>query len=155
MITRVLHFNINCTNFERSRAFYELLGFRPLHLGESIGAALENALGLPAGAHCVGGIFRLGTAEDGALLDLLEWQQPAPEGQPYDRLNNVGVARVCLISTDIWADHASLTEQGVEFVSEPQLLEGPDSAAWIVCFHDPDGTIIELAQFPDTAPWRD
>lgn len=151
-ITGILHVNINCTDFDRSRRFYESLGFTPLHLGESVGPALEQALGLPD-AHCKGGIFQLGTGEGACLLDLLEWQRPAPEGQPYERLSHVGAARVCLTSTDIWSDHKAMTEQGIEFLSEPQLLESPDSAAWIVCFRDPDGTILELAQFPDKEPW--
>ena len=62
---------------------------------------------------------------------------------------------MCLSSSDIWAGYNAFSNHGVEFISEPQLLESPGSLAWIVCFRDPDGTILELAEFPQSEPWAE
>ena len=48
----IYHLNINVTNLERSRAFYELFGFRVVDtFHERHNAALDRGLGLPHGTN--------------------------------------------------------------------------------------------------------
>lgn len=82
------------------------------------------------------------------MIDLLEWQEPRGEGRPYPRLDHVGIARLAFATSDLVTDVAELTAAGVTFVSEPVTIAGPSGdPVTFVCFHDPDGTVLELVQY--------
>lgn len=145
MIERIFHFNINCTNIERSLEFYQLLGFKIIiDFREGMTSAeMAEAFGM-ATADLKGVHIRLGDNPDATRIDLLEFTNPAPAGQPYPHLYHTGIARMCLKTTDIHADYQNLLAKGIAFITEPKLL--PGTTVWIVCFKDPDGTFVELLQ---------
>jgi len=144
-IERVFHFNINCTNLERTVPFYELLGFKViLDFREGMKSQeMAEAFGLPV-ADLKGVHLRIGDGEEATRIDLLEFVAPRPEGRPYPALNYTGVARVCLKTRGIWQVYESLKAKGIKFVSEPKKLPGTEVT--IVCFKDPDGTFLELLE---------
>jgi catechol 2,3-dioxygenase-like lactoylglutathione lyase family enzyme len=144
-IDRIFHFNINCTNLDRTVPFYEMLGFKViLDFGDGMESQeMADAFGIDR-ANIKGVHLRLGDGEEATRIDLLEFQDPPPFGHPYPHLYHTGIARMCLRTTDIWQMYYYLKSQGVEFLSEPQLLPGTDVT--IVCFKDPDGTFIELLE---------
>ncbi len=144
-VTGVLHVNVNCSDFERSRRFYEFLGFRVLMEVEQQGSA-EVAAAVGMEPYVVrGALMALG---DGSVIDLLEWQDPRDERPPYDRLNHLGIARLALTTTDIDADIERLRAEGVEFLSEtPAEVKDPlGGTTRFICFEDPDGTVLELVE---------
>ncbi|MBE9222354.1 VOC family protein [Cyanobacterium stanieri LEGE 03274] len=145
MIERIFHFNINCTNLERSLEFYKKLGFQViLDFGEGMESKeMAEAFGMDV-ADIRGVHLRLGDNPSATRIDLLEFKNPSPTGQPYPHLYHTGIARMCLKTTDIEADYQNLKSQGIEFISEPKLL--PGTTVKIVCFKDPDGTFVELLQ---------
>src|SRR5215467_3651518 len=145
MIERIFHFNINCTDLNRSLAFYELLGFKViLDFREGMASReMADAFGLKT-ANLKGVHLRLGDASNATRIDLLEFTDPAPSGQPYANLAQTGIARMCLKTTDIQRDYRELVAKGVKFLSEPKRL--PGTAVSIVCFKDPDGTFVELLE---------
>jgi len=63
-------------------------------------------------------------------------------------LNDVGIARIALITEDLDADIQTLRQHGVELVSEqPAEARGPGgSPVRFICFRDPDGNTLELVQ---------
>jgi catechol 2,3-dioxygenase-like lactoylglutathione lyase family enzyme len=62
-------------------------------------------------------------------------------------LYHLGIARIALLTSDLAADVQVLKSQGVEFISEPVLLETPQAPATrFVCFKDPDGTVLEFVE---------
>ncbi len=145
------HININVSDLERAIAFYEKLGFEVfipgipyLGLGAAEPTVMEEstarALGLPPGSRGRACIMQL---DDGfPKIDLTELtgesqQQPASNA-------DLGLVRLCLASSDLRAEYARLSEQGVEFVSPPQ--PGRDGLADVAICADPDGTLIELIQ---------
>lgn len=144
-IDRIFHFNINCTDLERTVPFYEMLGFKVImDFGDGMKSQeMADAFGLNA-ANVKGVHLRLGDGDEATRIDLLEFQEPPPYGQPYPYLHNTGIARMCLKTTDIWHMYHYLRSRGVEFLSEPQRLPGTEVT--IVCFTDPDGTFIELLE---------
>ena len=144
-IDRIFHFNINCTNLDRTLPFYEMLGFKViLDFREGMQSQeMAEAFGLKV-ANLKGVHLRLGDAEEATRIDLLEFTDPPPEGQPYPTLNSTGVARVCLKTRNIAAMYESLKAKGVNFLSPPKKLPGTEVT--IVCFKDPDGTFLELLQ---------
>jgi glyoxylase I family protein len=143
MIERIFHLNINCTNLERSLAFYQLLGFKVIidfRNGMS-SKEMAEAFGMQTAA-LKGVHLRLGDTPDATRIDLLEFTDPQPTGRPYPHLYHTGLARICLKTTNIQQDYEDLAAKGIEFLSEPKVL--PGTSVSIVCFKDPDGTFIEL-----------
>jgi len=104
---------------------------------------MADAFGLRV-ANIKGAHLRIGDGPEATRIDLLEFQNPRPHGQPYPDLAHTGIARMCLKTTNIQQDYAALKAKGVNFLSEPKKLPGTDVT--IVCFTDPDGTFIELLQ---------
>jgi glyoxylase I family protein len=145
MIERIFHFNINCTNIERTLAFYQLLGFKViLDFREGMTSKeMADAFGMKT-ANLKGVHLRLGDAVDATRIDLLEFTDPPPTGQPYPHLYHTGIARMCLKTTNIERDYRDLSAKGIRFMSEPKKL--PGTSVSIVCFKDPDGTFVELLE---------
>lgn len=144
-ITGVLHVNINVSDFERSRAFYEQLGFRVLMEVDPDGSGdVAAAVGMES--YTVRGALMV--HDSGAIIDLLEWQSPRLEAPPYEHLNHLGLARLALITTDLDADMERLRADGVQFVSsQPGRVPDPfGGTTRFICFEDPDGTILELVE---------
>ena len=145
------HININVSNLDTSIAFYEKLGFSMLipgvpYLGVEKDTMLEipalqaAALDVAAGSTARACIMQL---DDGfPKLDLTEYANDAPQGAGAS--DDLGIVRLCLATQNLAMDHATLTEAGVEFLSEP--TEGVGGLANIAICRDPDGTLIELIE---------
>jgi len=141
----LLHVNINCSDFDRSRAFYEQLGFRVLMpIDQQAEGEIAQAVGMDT-YQVRGALMR---SRDGTIIDLLEWHSPRDDEPPYRKLNHLGLARMAFISTDIDADIASLQAAGVRFLSDaPATATTADgSVSRFICFEDPDGTVLELVE---------
>lgn len=148
-ISGLVHVNINCSNFERSKAFYEVLGFKEVwQVPETNTAEVAAAVGMPP-YNVKGALFRLhGPAvEEAVTIDLLEWIKPRDETAPYPHLYHLGIARIALATTDLDSDMEKLKSVGAQFLSKPATMP-PSSGvnARFVCFKDPDGTILELVE---------
>ncbi len=143
-ISGMAHVNINCSDFARSRAFYEALGFRLVWQvdGPPAGPGVAAAVGFDD-YRIKGGLMQLeGTA---VVIDLLEWSEPRDAAPPYPNLNHLGLARIALLTSDLDADVAELRAMDVEFISDPVSISGPTGPpVRFVCFKDPDGTVVEL-----------
>ncbi|MFK7913154.1 MAG: VOC family protein [Pseudomonadales bacterium] len=140
---------VNVSDFERSRAWYQMLGYE---LTEERSATESEAVGRALGfASAVKNRrARLVHQVDGSVMELTQWLQPFDARPPYPiPVNHLGIHRTALATTDIAADVATLRAQGVEFVSPiTPCCSGPDSSGSIVAFYDPDGTIVELVEQP-------
>ncbi len=145
MIERIFHFNINCNNIEKSLAFYQKLGFKViLDFREGMESKeMAEAFGMDV-ADLKGVHLRIGDNSDATRIDLLEFKNPPPTGNPYPHLYHTGIARMCLKTTNIEEDYQNFKAKGIEFISEPKLL--PGTTVKIICFKDPDGTFIELLE---------
>ncbi len=146
-ITGLVHVNINCSNFDRSLSFYELLGFQKL-VDVPPNNTVEVAAAVGMGPYTVkGALLILRDSKTPLVLDLLEWQDPRNHSPPYEHLYHLGIARIALATDDLDSDVEFLKSNGVEFLSEPATVKLKDtSATRFVCFKDPDGTILELVQ---------
>jgi glyoxylase I family protein len=143
----IYHININCTDFDRSYPFYQMLGFRPI-IGPGEGGVInERVLRLGPHTRSRGVIMQLGEDPYCSHVDLIEWKEPRTAGRPYERLDHLGIARACLYSKNIWQDYETLRSRGVHFYSEPQIATYRTGQSAVVCFEDPDGTVLELVQF--------
>ena len=151
-IDRIFHLNIVCTDLQRSRAFYEQVGFTTvLDTGSRPGGPDRAGVGM--GADSLNAVMMMTLEPDNPsapLIDLMQWMEPASHGEathraPRSDLAHVGMARLALRTTGIDGEHARLREAGVEFLSPPVTMS--DGTTRYCCFFDPDGTILELVEF--------
>ncbi len=140
------HVNVNCSNLERSLDFYRSIGFEEAW---DIPDCQVPGLG-PVPKRGRAKLLRLGSGPRGALLDLIEWTEPATAGTPYPHLAHAGIARLCLRVKGIDEMIDMLRERGVRFVDAPAEPGLVGYRQKFVCVLDPDGTVIELMEFfPD------
>ena len=144
MLEKLFHVNVCVRDMERSIGFYEKLGFNKVNDFTLEDPKVGEALGLDA--RKLRGVFmRLGDDENAPVLDLVQFIDPPPQGQPYPSLNNIGICRIAFTVDDIDQTYADLQKMEVQFVAPLKKIKGPGGAEiGVVCFKDPDGTILEL-----------
>ena len=146
-ISGMVHVNINCSDYDQSRSFYEMLGFEAIwSVPTTNTAAVAAAVGMPP-YRVKGALLALKGATPALVIDLLEWQEPNDVAAPYGHLYHLGISRLALRTTDIDADHAFLKAQGVDILSPPATVAiDADHGSRFFCFQDPDGTFLELVE---------
>jgi catechol 2,3-dioxygenase-like lactoylglutathione lyase family enzyme len=148
-IVSLAQVNVNVSDFERSRAWYQMLGYdMTSKLPPTDSLDVARAMGFAAPYNIDGAI--LTHRADGSMLEVVQWITPYDPEPAYPiPVNHLGIHRMAFATTDIEADVAALKAQGVEFVSPiTPCCSGPESWGSIVAFYDPDGTIVELVEQP-------
>ncbi|HLX36655.1 MAG TPA: VOC family protein [Candidatus Binataceae bacterium] len=148
MIKSLFHVNVNCSNFERSLRFYQMLGFKVALDIPAVGSGNSETgrgLGLPNSV-ARAAIMTLSDDPHATRLDLIEWTTPRDEAKPYAQLNHLGIARIALFTKGLREEYQRLKGEGVSFISEPVTIRTGAGEALFACFYDPDGTILELIE---------
>ena len=144
MLEKLFHVNICVRDMERSIRFYQDLGFTKVKDFTLDDPSVGDALGLKVKK--LRGVFmRLGDDPDSPVLDLVQFIDPPPQGQPYPTLNNIGICRIAFTVDDIDKTYEELKAKKIECLAPLKKIKGPnDAVIGVVCFKDPDGTILEL-----------
>ncbi len=144
MLQKLFHVNICVRDMERSVRFYQEIGFSKVNDFTLDDPSVGDALGLKA--RKLRGVFmRLGNDPSSPVLDLVQFIDPPPQGNPYPSLNNIGICRIAFTVDDIDKTYEDLKAKKVDFVAPLKKISGPGgSTIGVVCFKDPDGTILEL-----------
>ncbi len=145
----VVHVNVNCTELERSLAFYrDVVGLTPVsHTNPP--PQKGAGFGLDGEVQWDAYLLHDDRGVGGPAVDLLEWKRPAPIGRPPQAAHHLGFFRLCLTHPDLDALHARLREAGVPCRSAP--VEVPvlrDRAVRFLCCADPDGATVEFIEQP-------
>ena len=144
----VHHVGITVRDLDRSVAFYhDLLGLpfvvppTPWFEGED----LARGLGVEPPVALRVALFEVG---DGATwFETLQYRSPASHTERALPQSDIGAGHVAFHVADIAATYARLRAQGVEFNSEPQVVDSGPLAGWRwVYFRDPDGHTMELVE---------
>lgn len=144
-VTEVRQLTINVHDFERSRAFYRMLGFeRGDALPETESAEVARAMGLDAPYRVRAELMR--HRGDGSRIELVEWLAPRDGAPPYPRpIIHPGMQRINYAVDDLVGDIAKLKAQGVRFLSDiAACCEGDQSRMGFIAFYDPDGNFIQM-----------
>jgi catechol 2,3-dioxygenase-like lactoylglutathione lyase family enzyme len=151
---QIFHINVNCSNLERSLAFYTLIGFREmLDFGSVDDGRSFSEIGLEPLFRMKGPLdgrarfLALGDDPRATRLDLIEWTAPRSEPAAPRNLSHLGIARICLKVRDCAALHAALSAAGHDCYSAPGLIRMGGSQQYVFCCEDPDGVVIEFMQF--------
>lgn len=151
MIRAIDHINIVVADLERSVRFYtELLGFRLMKEATLSGEWIDRIVGLKR----VKGRVAYVVAPDGEpRIELLHYEMPAGAAVAANSSANTrGLRHIALRVDDIAAVTAGLRAAGVEFFSDPVrvpagVVRHDQGEKTLVYFLDPDGVILELAQY--------
>lgn len=150
-VSSFFHINVNCTDFERSMAFYKVIGFEVVNdfagdatFGE---VGLGPVLRLPGDCAGRAALMSLKGDRHGPRLDLIEWTSPKEESPPPCNLAQPGVGRICLRTFDAEAVHTRLVGAGARPYSPPARIVLGGSIIKVFCVEDPDGVVIEFMQF--------
>ena len=144
---RIFHININCSDLERSRAFYVqgcglAAGVRttPEHSQSGVAFGLDRArwdAWILVGAN----------GFDGGAIDLLEWQEPAPTSHAPGAVFHAGFQRIGVLVPDLDDAIQRISERGGVAWSAPiadQLADGGEVR--LVIASDPDDVAVELIE---------
>jgi catechol 2,3-dioxygenase-like lactoylglutathione lyase family enzyme len=147
-VESLFHFVVHATDFERSLAFYQQLGFRVLRDNRDVvwpDFVAEN-FGMEV-AQGRGALLGLGESEHHTRLDLIEWLEPRWESPDADRSPG-RVPRVMALRTrNVRAAYRDLKQQGVEFIQAPRDPNPSTGVESVVCCRDPDGYVVELIEY--------
>lgn len=157
----IYHVNINCSNLEKSREFYEQFGFRVMmdmrnrdREGNIRPAtppqqALYESLGLPRNSHCDGYMMAIPGRVDWCCIDLLEWHIDHPNYQPDPTPRHVaclGFQRVDIFTQNISEEIERLHQAGIDPVYPICDVDYMGARMHQCCYLDPDGTIVEFCE---------
>lgn len=146
--TGFVHVQINVSDLDRSLVFYEMLGFEVIGKGNISDPDLFAALGLDGG-RLRGAFLRIPgrSTKVTPMLDMIQFIDPPPQGSPYPALNHLGIARICFQVGDIEAAERRLIEQDIETLGPiGELRTKANMVGKVLCFKDPDGTILEYSE---------
>lgn len=144
------HFATHTKDFDKSRAFYRMLGYTAGVGGFPLTNTHQMARALGMFDVCQyelikGEVISLPGSLNAANIDLLQFKTPFNDEPPYDLPNHLGMAYAALLTTNLASDVAFLKSQGVELLSEPYGIPGDQ----FVFFRDPEGVLYKLME---TAP---
>ena len=151
MIRAVDHINIVVTELERSLRFYtEVLGFRRTKEAYLEGEWIDRIVGLPGVK--ARAVFIVAPAGE-PRIELLEYFAPKGTASSANSHSNTpGLRHIALRVDDMNATVARLRAAGVQVFSDPVrvppgVVQHDAGEKTLVYFLDPDGVILELAQY--------
>lgn len=141
------HVGLVVKDLDRSIYFYhDILGMQfanePTPWFE--GPELEKGVRVPGGKLRQVSLW----VDDRSTLELIEYASPQPSFNGGPVVNNHrGAAHVCFKVADIHAKKKELESHGIEFYTEPNVVDEGPLAGWRWCyFSDPDGLALELVE---------
>ena len=151
MVNAVDHINIVVSDLKRSQEFYvDVLGFKLVRRAPLSGEWIERIVGLK---DVSAEVIYLVAAGGEPRLELLHYISPAGASLPLNtKANTVGLRHIAFKVTDIDQAAQKLKDAGVKLFSKPvtvpsTVIDHDDGQKTLVYFSDPDGVILELAQY--------
>jgi catechol 2,3-dioxygenase-like lactoylglutathione lyase family enzyme len=152
VIADVLHLSFTVRDIERSTDWYtRVLGLELVHRQRADSAYTRKLVGIPAAILEIAflAVPDVRPARSDHVLELIEYVVPAPAADRPRELptNEVGVAHLALMVTDLQPRYERMLAEGVRFRSAPvEITAGLNAGGWACYLHDPDGITIELLQ---------
>ncbi len=145
MIQQIDHLAIVVTDLERSRKFFEILGFQETIRSTLDAAFLESVTGITGAA---GSFVGMKHETSQLVIELLHFSSPKPVPDPdCGNPGRIGFRHLAFSVQDLEHTVARLEEFGVAFLSPIRTWE--KTGKRLVYFHGPDGILMELAQYPE------
>lgn len=135
------HYGVNVSDIEESVEFYEdKLGLERVIGPKELSDQHDTLLDLDV----ANGRFAVFDG-DGVRFELKDLEEPEKDSVNDGRSpQDVGDDHFCWQVDDIDAAYEELSEEGVEFLSEPRYVPTVDCK--VVYFYDPDGNMLEFVE---------
>lgn len=148
MNDRFWHIGINVTDIDRSIDFYQKVGFKLVQDHIVDNPATGQALLVPGGKRLRFAHLRMNEVEEEAMLDLIQWLEPATGGRADPSMRDAGLCRFSILTDAIDERYATLTAAGVDVVQPPETVLASDgNSGWRIMFvRDPDGTLMHFVE---------
>jgi catechol 2,3-dioxygenase-like lactoylglutathione lyase family enzyme len=151
MIRAIDHINIVVSDLERSVKFYtEALGFEKTNSVHLEGDWIDSIVGLKG---VVADVAFIVAPAGEPKIELLRYKSPIGESIPSNSLaNTIGLRHIAFRVEDIEVSYKKLKDSGVKLLSEPITVPATVGAhnavrKTLFYFHDPDGVLLEIAEF--------
>ncbi|TXK40134.1 VOC family protein [Nonomuraea sp. C10] len=156
-ITHLVHANVVCADFDRSFDFYtRVLGARLIGRVFEFDAAadFQAILDVTGSVRCKAALLTWSDDDAATYLDLLCFADE--RGEPVPRTaKQPGLARLGLRVRDMTATLARIREHDVPVVAGPVTLTPmPGRHRHVLTIRDPDGTMLNLMEFPELGSGR-
>ncbi|PAW76147.1 MAG: hypothetical protein B9S32_16135 [Verrucomicrobia bacterium Tous-C9LFEB] len=145
------HLNLVVRDLETTVRFYrDLLGFQQTNRATLQGDWIDAVAGLPG---IQAEVVFLELPGNGPRIEVLQYLTPIGQNLPANSLaNTFGLRHFALRISDMTATVARLRAAGVQFVGNPVevpagILKGSNVRKTLCYFHDPDGVLLELAEY--------
>lgn len=138
---KLRHIGIVVRDLEKSKLFYQdLFNLKLLNQIIEEGQYVENLVGLKD-AHIHWAKLQ---AEDGTLIELLEYKNNTHKDRDNYAANRLGCSHIAISVENIDTIYAKLQNYDCKCNSEP--LFSPDGKVKVMYCHDIDGTILEIVE---------
>ena len=147
-IESIFHFTVNATNFERSLAFYQAIGFKLLRDNRDViwPDYVAGNFGMTR-AQGRGALLAINAGPLHTRLDLIEWLEPAYDAPP-DKPWSERVPRILALRTrNVRAAYAELSAKGIEFITPPRSMDPSSGIVGVMLCRDPDGLLVEFIEY--------
>lgn len=147
MIRDIVHVNLNVSDIKRSIVFYEILGFKVMHVfGEREDSEVEEGIEF-RGSRSRGVVLTLGDHPHCfTKIELIEWVDPKGEVVPPRSMHTLGVSRIALRTKNMLEFIENLASKGIEMEQASQEIDIVGAKRFAL-FRDPDGVLLELIEF--------
>lgn len=145
MVKQIDHLAIVVADLEKSRKFFEILGFEETIRSTLDAAFLESVTNIRGAA---GSFVGMKHQDSQLIIELLHFDSPETLSDPQcGDPSRIGFRHLAFSVQDIESTVARLKEFGVEFLSPIRTWE--KTGKRLVYFRGPDGILMELAEYPE------
>ncbi len=147
-IQSIFHFTVNATNFERSLAFYQTIGFKLLRDNRDFvwPDYVAGNFGMTK-AQGRGALLAIDAGPLHTRLDLLQWLEPAydpPSPLPWSER----VPRIIALRTrNVHKAYEELSAKGIQFITPPRNMDPNSGIKGVMLCRDPDGLLVEFIEY--------
>lgn len=138
-LRHVQHCNVNCTDLDRSLAFYrDRIGLVPI-VRTNPDPQPGHGFGIDGDAQW--DAWMMSDGRTNPVVDLLEWKVPIPVGHPYQTADSVGLAQLRFESPD---------------VAEPTVVTDPDGTRLALQPGEATrfaGVVVNVSDLADSSRW--
>lgn len=141
MPASIRHTGLVVRDLEKALAFYgNVFGFSVQSRAVETGDFIEKLVGIDA----VELEWVKLAADDGSLLELLQYHSHPGDSAEKPAVNALGCSHVAFTVEDVDAVHKALLDNGGSVISTPQ--PSPDGNVRVMYARDPEGIILELVE---------
>jgi catechol 2,3-dioxygenase-like lactoylglutathione lyase family enzyme len=147
-IESIFHFTVNCTNFERSIAFYQAIGFTVLRDNRDViwPDYVAGNFGMTR-AQGRGALLAIDSGPLHTRLDLIQWLEPEYDPAPNKPWSERVPRIIALRTRNVRKAYEELSAKGIEFITPPRNMDPNSGIVGVMLCRDPDGLLVEFIEY--------